>query len=116
MHALIIEDEASVALTIEVILSELGFDSFDVAPTSEAAIASAAKTCPQLITADVELETGTGIEAVNIICSGPDIPVVFITGTPDEVRSKMPLHPLVVKPFRIETLLKAVEVAMARSG
>ncbi|WP_114227081.1 MULTISPECIES: response regulator [Sphingomonas] len=113
MHALIIENEPAIAFTIETILSDLGFDSFDVAQSSEAAMAFAVKTCPQLITADVELETGTGIDAVNVICSGPDIPVVFITGTPDEVRSKMPLYPLVVKPFRLETLVKAVETAMA---
>ena len=113
MHALIIEDEALIAMTIEEVLRGCGFTSFDFAMSSEEAIGFSKSTCPDLITADVELNPGSGIEAVNVICSGPSIPVIFITGTPDEVTSKMPLHPIVVKPFTVEAVVTAVEVALA---
>ena len=112
MHALIIEDDALIAMTIEQILIDCGFTSFDVAPSSEEAISAAELRCPALITADVELSPGCGIEAVNAICSGPPIPIIFITGSPSEVASRMPQHPLVVKPFTSEAVSTAVKLVM----
>ena len=41
MHALIIEDESLIAMTIEHTLRDCGFTSFDFAASSEAAIAAA---------------------------------------------------------------------------
>lgn len=116
MHALIIEDEALIAMSIEEILRDCGFTSFDIASTSEQAIDAARHRCPALITADVELNPGCGIEAVNAICSGPPIPVVFITGSPGEVLSRMPQHPLISKPFTTEAVMAAVKLSLADNG
>lgn len=113
VHALIIEDETLIALTIEEILSDCGFTSFDVVSSSEEAVRAAAIRCPDLITADVELRLGSGIDAVNSICSGPPIPVIFITGSPSEVRIRMPKHPLIGKPFTNEAVITAVRLALA---
>ncbi len=115
MHALIIEDESLIAMTIEEILSDCGFTSFDIAPSSEEAIKAAELRCPALITADVELSPGCGIEAVNAICGGPPIPVIFITGSASEVASRMPQHPLIVKPFTSEAVITAVKLALSTS-
>jgi CheY-like chemotaxis protein len=52
VHALIIEDEMMIAAAIEFVLRDCGFDSFDVASSSLAAIRAAARRCPNLITAD----------------------------------------------------------------
>ncbi len=116
MHALIIEDELLIALTIEEILGDCGFTSFDVASSTEEAIKAARLRCPALITADVELRPGSGIDAVNAICSGPPIPVIFITGSPFEVTSRMPQHPLVHKPFTSAAVMAAVKSVLATSG
>ena len=67
MHALIIEDDQLIAMAIEDILSDLGFTSFDVATSLNEAVAAARKSCPRLITADVELNPGSGIDAVQMI-------------------------------------------------
>lgn len=115
MHALIIEDESLIAMTIEIILGDCGFTSFDNATSCEDAIRAARAKCPALITADVELNPGSGIEAVNAICSGPPIPVIFITGSPGDVASRMPHYPLVAKPFTTETVMAAVKLALANS-
>lgn len=115
MHALIIEDESLIAITIEGILGDCGFTSFDIATSGEEAISAARRRCPALITADVELRPGDGIEAVNAICSGPPIPVIFITGSPGEVASRMPNHPLIAKPFTHEALMAAVKLVLAVS-
>lgn len=110
MHALIIEDEPLIAMAIEDALRDCGFTSFDLAVSAEEAIAVAAITCPALITADVELRPGCGIAAVQSICSGKPIPVLFITGSPGEVRIRMPGHALVEKPFHADRIMEALKL------
>jgi DNA-binding response OmpR family regulator len=114
VHALIIEDESLIAFAIEEALSECGFTSFDVAVSANEAIEAAARRCPDLITADVELRPGCGIGAVQSICSELPIPVLFITGRPVEVRTRMPQHPLIEKPFTADHILAAVKLTLER--
>ena len=114
MHALIIEDEALIAMRIEEVLTSYGFTSFDIAGSEEEAIRVAALRRPALITADGQLRPGSGIDAVNMICSHGTIPVIFITATPTEVERRMPDHPLIVKPFSDESILSAVKLAMSK--
>ena len=112
MHALIIEDESLIAMAIEDVLRGCGFTSFDVAVSAEEAVAAAARKCPDLITADVQLRPGCGITAVQSICSEEPIPVLFITGTPGEVRIRMPGHGLVEKPFTAGHVMNATRLAL----
>lgn len=112
MHALIIEDESLIAMAIEDALRSCGFTSFDVAVSTDEAVASAARRCPDLITADVELRPGCGIAAVQLICSERPIPVLFITGSPGEVRIRMPGHLLVEKPFSADHIMDATKLTM----
>ena len=116
MHALIIEDEALISSMIEEILRDCGFSSFDLAFSCQEAVACAQRTCPDLITSDVELRLGNGIEAVKLICSGPRIPVIFITSCAAEVTSTMPLLPCLLKPFPKEALICAVEEVFAAAA
>lgn len=115
MHALIIEDESLIAISIEDILAECGFNSFDVACSADQAVAAARLRCPDLITADVQLNPGNGIDAVDQISRVPPIPVVFITGSPAEVMKRMPEHLLITKPFTSEIVAKAVGLALGAS-
>ena len=115
MHALIIEDEMMIAAAIEFVLRDCGFDSFDVASSSLAAIRAAARRCPNLITADVTLAEGDGIEAIRLICRKPRIPVIFITGhAAAEVRQQVPNYPVLTKPFSEQTLTYAVAASLGR--
>ena len=117
MHALIIEDEPLIAMAIEDVLRECGFTSFDFAVSTDEAIAAASRTCPDLITADVELRPGCGISAVQTICSTRPIPFLFVTGSPGEVTVRMPGHVLIEKPFRDHHLVDAVKLIMeSRDG
>ena len=113
MHALIIEDDELIALSIEDVLRECGFKSFDLAVSFEEAVNAAAKRCPDLITADVELRPGSGIDAVQTICSSRPIPVIFLTGRADEVRLRMSQHPVLDKPFRVDDVAAAVRLALS---
>jgi DNA-binding response OmpR family regulator len=112
MHALIIEDEALIAIAIEDALRDCGFTSFDVAVSAEEAVAAAARTCPDLITADVELRPGCGITAVQSICSEQTIPVLFITGRPGDVRVRMPGYGFVEKPFSTVHIVNGARLAL----
>lgn len=117
MHALIIEDESLIAMAIEDALRGCGFTSFDVAVSAEDAVTAAARRCPDLITADVELRPGCGITAVKSICSEQPIPVIFITGSPGEVMIRMPGHSLVEKPFNADHVMAAIELTLdSRDG
>jgi CheY-like chemotaxis protein len=64
MHALIIEDEPLIAMLIEDILRTCGYSSFAFAATVDDAVAAATSRCPDLITSDVELKPGNGIDAI----------------------------------------------------
>jgi CheY-like chemotaxis protein len=83
-HALIIEDEALIAIELESLLQDLGFETFDVAISPNQALVSALRRRPDLITADMRIIGGTGLEAVGAIFAklGP-VPVVYVTGNPD---------------------------------
>jgi len=112
MHALIIEDESLIAMAIEDALRACGFTSFIIAVSADEAAAAADLRCPDLITADVELRPGCGITAVQAICSGHPIPVLFITGSPNEVRIRMPGHALVEKPFSATHIKDAIKLTL----
>lgn len=111
MHALIIEDEPLIALLIENHLRAIGYDSIEFAVTEAEAVAAASARCPDLITADVQLQDGCGIAAVEAICDGRHIPVVFITATGWEVRKRMPEALVVAKPFATTELGRVLMAA-----
>lgn len=112
MHALIIEDESMIAMAIEDVLRECGFTSFDLAASPVAAIAAASRQCPDLITSDVQLKPGCGIDTVLSICTGKKIPVIFITGNADDVALRIPDSYVLPKPFSDKSLAAAVAFAL----
>jgi CheY-like chemotaxis protein len=117
MHALIIEDESLIAMVIEDALRDCGFTSFEIAVSDEEAVAAAERRCPDLITADVKLRPGCGITAVQSICSERPIPVLFVTGSPGEVRVRMPGQAVVEKPFTADHIRDAAKLTMdSRDG
>jgi DNA-binding response OmpR family regulator len=67
-HALIIEDYDLIASMIRDELAERGYGSIETAASQEQAIEMAKAPCPDLITVDDKLASGTGIEAIREIC------------------------------------------------
>ena len=116
MHVLIIEDHPIIALLIEEHLRVFGCDTFDFAETEAAAVAAAKARDPDLITSDVRLPDGSGITAVETICDGRHIPVVFITATGWEVRERISDAVIVPKPFAPADLHQALAAAGITPG
>jgi two-component system, response regulator PdtaR len=114
MHALIIEDESLIAMAIEDALRGCGFATFDFAGSMRDAIIAARHHCPDLVTSDVQLSPGCGIEAVETICAERPVPVVFITGTAAQVEERLGTHIVVHKPFAQEQISNAVRLAVGR--
>lgn len=99
-HVLIIEDEPMIAIDLEIVLAKEGATSFDIASTEAEAVAAARARKPDLITSDVTLVEGTGPRAVQqILKEIGDVPVIFITGTPDECRPCAPPGIIIAKPY-----------------
>ena len=119
MHAFIIEDDYLIGQTIQDMLGELGFTRFSFATSESAAIAGAASGDKfDLITADARLLPGNGVKAVEVICEHRKIPVIFITGYPEELRKRPMIKasdaPIVKKPIKQEELAAAVRKVLAR--
>jgi CheY-like chemotaxis protein len=111
MHALIIEDQFLTAHLIEDRLRDLGFTSFAYAMDEDEAVAAARERCPDLITSDVQLITGCGIDAVQRICGEKPIAHLYITGVAKMVRERCPWAIVIQKPFTVADLRQGVEQA-----
>ena len=111
-HALIIEDNHLIAMMIEDELITHGYATVEVAVSQEEAIGKAMIRCPDLITADDKLESGTGIQAIREICHDYTIPVVFVTARPDAVKAVLPDAIIIPKPFWRDSLKSAIEAAI----
>lgn len=116
VHALIIENESLIAIAIEDALRACGFTTFAFAGSMSDAVAAARHQAPDLVTSDVQLSPGCGIEAVETICAERLVPVVFITGTAAQAKERLGTHVVVHKPFAPEQILKAVQLAVGRAS
>lgn len=89
-------------------LDELGFTKFSFARSEDTAIMGAHHSDIDLITADVRLLPGDGVAAVEAICVGRKIPVLFITGYREELEGRKPDAVVLQKPVKQEDLAAAV--------
>ena len=113
MHALVIEDDAITAMLMEDELRDLGFVSVDIASTEQEAIEAVARKCPDLVTSDGTLLSGSGLGAVRRIRDLCSTAVLFVTGDPASARRTMPRLPVLEKTFTIDQFNAAVKSALA---
>lgn len=113
---LIIEDEAIIAMDIQMIVAEIGHRVTGIARTRSAAVELAARDRPDLILADIQLaDQSSGIDAVNdILRQFDDIPVIFITAFPERLLTGKKPEPafLIAKPYSEAQVRSAVSQAM----
>lgn len=113
MHVLAIEDDVATVDRVEEALRTLGYRTFDIAFSAAEALDSAQRRCPDLITADIRLVDGSGIDAVLEICADRPIPVIFITAAqPEQITAAIPDAIIVAKPFEIDRIKSAVARAV----
>lgn len=110
-HALIVEDELIVALGLQAQLSDLGFRSFSYAGAVRQAVEQAELVCPDLVTIDVGLLDGSGLDAAQAILQvcGP-LPIIYVTGDRNRAPSGSPAL-VVEKPVSHHALAEALRHA-----
>ena len=113
---LIIEDEAIIAMDIQMIVTEMGHRVTGIARTRTQAVDLAARDKPDLILADIQLaDNSSGIDAVNdILKQFDEIPVIFITAFPERLLTGDKPEPafLIAKPYAEDQVRSAVSQAM----
>jgi CheY-like chemotaxis protein len=112
---LIIEDEPVIAMDIQAVVERLGHRVAGIARTRAQAVREAARTKPGLILADIQLaDKSSGLDAVNDILEGFEVPVVFITAYPERLLTGQKPEPtfLLTKPFNDDTLKAVISQAL----
>jgi CheY-like chemotaxis protein len=113
-RALIVEDEAFLAMSLAAYMRGLGFDTCDLAADGQQAVLKAMSNQPDIVLMDVNLEGGReGIEAARWLREVCDIPIVFVTAYTDRVtlqriHEQVPGAPVIAKPLYRERLARAV--------
>jgi CheY-like chemotaxis protein len=107
VKAVIVEDEVIIAMSLKLMLRNLGFEILDVAATGDAAILCAERERPEVIFMDIFLAGKmNGIEATTKIRGRSACPVVYLTANTDEATKKaaMATEPIAYlqKPVRAE--------------
>jgi CheY-like chemotaxis protein len=114
-NILIIEDEILTASYLEEIVEALGHTVTGVARTHKEALALASERKPDLVLSDIQLADGSsGIEAVNEILGGFEVPVIFITAHPEMLLTGAKPEPafLIAKPFNDDTVKAVIGQAL----
>ncbi len=112
---LIIEDEALIAMELELLLGDLGHRVIGVARTHSKALSLAKAHAPGLILADIHLaDNSSGLDAVNELLRTFQVPVVFITAYPERFLTGERPEPafLIAKPFQPSAVSAVVSQAL----
>lgn len=119
IKVLVVEDEFSIALDVQVRLQKMGYNVLNIANNYNQALQYAQELKPEVILMDINLSGGkNGIEAAKDIYSQYRIPVVFLTAYGDEKTFQEALHSqpfgYVLKPFKDQELNFALKVALQK--
>jgi DNA-binding NarL/FixJ family response regulator len=114
---LLVEDDFLVSMEMETGLEEAGYEVVGIAATAEEAVSLAAQRPPALVVMDIRLAgERDGVDAALEIFRTLGIRSIFASAHGDaQTRARAEAaQPLgwVAKPYRVETLLKAVEEAL----
>ncbi|WP_455476332.1 response regulator [Bartonella sp. B17] len=112
---MIIEDEPLIAMDIEQMVESLGHQVVGIARTRDEAVMIHHQKKPRMILADIQLaDNSSGIDAVNDILEGDNIPVIFITAFPERLLTGERPEPtfLVTKPFNPDMVKALISQAL----
>ena len=111
---LIAEDEQIIALGMEMLLTDAGYDICGIARTAPEAIALAQQFHPDLALLDVRLANNTdGTDAARVLKNSLAIPSILITGHLDALQAKAcGASGLLKKPYDPRRLLQMIEALL----
>jgi two-component system, response regulator PdtaR len=119
---LIVEDENIVAMDIQKMLLDSGYEITSIVGSGEEAITTVRVQKPDLILMDIVLEGKmTGIDASRIITKYFDIPIIYLTTALSDNDSLLETksresYGFLLKPFSANELNIAIEMAFINRG
>jgi response regulator NasT len=118
VRILVAEDETIIRLDLRALLEQAGFDVCGEARDGIEAVELARELEPDLAVMDVKMPRLDGIDAARRILEERPIPIVMVTAyDQDEIVSRAVeagVYGYLVKPFREQDLLPAIQTARAR--
>jgi response regulator NasT len=118
MRILVAEDETIIRLDLKDLLERAGFEVCAEARDGEEAVELARSERPDLAVLDVKMPRLDGIEAARRILDERSIPIVMLTAYGQEElvtrAAEAGVFGYLVKPFREQDLLPAIQTARAR--
>lgn len=114
---LVVDDDPDVRAFIAETLTDFGYE-VRTADNGETALSAFTAERPDLVVLDFIMPGLSGADVANQIRKeNPDQPILFVSGysETDAIRRIAPRAPLLAKPFRAETIEKAVRGALAAS-
>jgi two-component system, response regulator PdtaR len=114
---LIVEDEAITGMTIREMVRMFGYEPHGPVVSGQAAVTSALALRPDVILMDIMLKGPmNGIQAARAIRAQYCCPVIYLTGSSDQVRADLvqltELFDLVLKPIGEQELHAAIKTAL----
>lgn len=114
MRVLVIEDNAVLSLTLEVMLKKLGFSDIRKAYSPKEALAVIEEFEPELLLVDINLDSDlSGIDIVRMAQKKRPISVVYTTANSDqyhrELAKETPHEAYLIKPLNFRILSSAIE-------
>jgi PAS domain S-box-containing protein len=114
---LIVEDEGVVALSLQALLTKMGYTVVGIAVTGKEAIGLATDKKPDVILMDIHIKGDIdGIETTEKINAIMDVPVIFLTAYADDETVKRAIktrsHSYLVKPYNPRELYSNIEFAI----
>ena len=111
---LIVEDEAAIAMVLEMLLISCGYEVCGKVMSGLEAIEAAKTLSPDMIMMDIKIKGDIdGIDAAKTILSTSVIPIIFLTAYTDkktkEKADAIDHYGFLKKPFKKNILLKAIE-------
>jgi DNA-binding response OmpR family regulator len=118
-NILLVEDDSTLAFSIEYTLRGEGF-TLEAATSLAEARAALGKGSFELVLLDVKLPDGSGYELCREIRKTGSLPVIFLTACDEEVNIvsglDMGVDDYITKPFRIRELVSRIHAVLRRVG
>jgi CheY-like chemotaxis protein/DNA-directed RNA polymerase specialized sigma24 family protein len=114
-RVLIIEDDPVIALGNAQIVRDMGHEVAGIAATKAEALTLNASQSPDILLVDIRLGGDDGLDTVQEIIKSSSVPVVFVTGHPEDLLTGRKREPafVVTKPFDPEVLKVAISNALS---
>ncbi|TFF18738.1 response regulator [Jiella endophytica] len=107
-RVLIVEDDFLAAMMLSQMLEEIGFEICGTAASEDDAVQAAIDLRPHLVISDFRLKSGDGVSASERIRDFVDVPVLFVSGSSDEVRGRAPAAVCIDKPYTLDGIRRGI--------